>query len=156
MRAMETHGADAREEWRRDSYVISTDPSRLDHAVIHGYLRESYWASGIPREIMDAAIRNSLPFGLYESDAQIGFARAITDFATFAYVADVFVLPSHRGLGLAVWLMEVVRAHPRLQGLRRWVLATKDAHGLYEKTGFTALADPGRYMEILDRDVYRR
>src|SRR5262249_38701618 len=79
MRAMETHGADAREEWRRDSYVISTDPSRLDHAVIHGYLRESYWASGIPREIMDAAIRNSLPFGLYESDAQIGFARVITD-----------------------------------------------------------------------------
>ncbi len=155
MRGMNPAGVSVR-EWKRGEHTISTDPDRLDRSVIHGYLRESYWASGMPREIVDAAIRNSLPFGLYDSSGQIGFARVVTDFATFAYVADVFVLPSHRGLGLAVWLMEVIRAHPRLQGLRRWVLATKDAHGLYRKTGFTALAEPGHYMEILDRDVYRR
>jgi GNAT superfamily N-acetyltransferase len=143
-------------EWRRERYRISTDPDRLDRGVIHGFLRDSYWASGIPREVVDASIRHSLPFGLYESDAMVGFARVITDFATFAYLADVFVLPSHRGRGLAIWLMEVIRGHPELQGLRRWVLATKDAHGLYEKSGFSELADPGRYMEIVDRDVYKR
>jgi GNAT superfamily N-acetyltransferase len=144
-------------EWRRGAYSISTDPDRLDRSAIHAFLRESYWASGIPREVVDASIRSSLPFGLYDdSGALVGFARVVTDFATFAYVGDVFVLPSHRGRGLAVWLMEVIRAHPRLQGLRRWVLATRDAHSLYRKTGFAALADPGRYMEIVDRDVYLR
>ena len=142
-------------EWRREVYCISTDPDRLDLSVIHGFLRDSYWAQGIPREIVDRAIQNSLPFGLYDSDSLVGFARVITDFATFAYVADVFVLPSHRGRGLAVWLMEVIRAHPRLQGLRRWLLATRDAHGLYRKTGFAEPTDPKRYMEIVDRDVYR-
>jgi GNAT superfamily N-acetyltransferase len=143
------------EEWHRQSYVISTDPDRLDHSVIYGYLRESYWASGIPRETVDASIRNSLPFGLYDSSGQIGFARVITDFATFAYIGDVFVLPSHRGRGLGVWLMEVIRAHPRLQGLRRWLLSTRDAHELYRKTGFTE-AEPGRFMQVLDKDVYKR
>jgi GNAT superfamily N-acetyltransferase len=142
-------------EWQREGYRISTDPDRLDRGVIHGFLRDSYWASGVPREVVDKAIRNSLPFGLYESDALIGFARVVTDFATFAYVADVFVLPSHRGRGLAVWLMEVIRGHPELQGLRRWVLATRDAHALYRKTGFVELAEPQRYMEIVDRNVYR-
>lgn len=142
-------------EWRREAYSISTDPDRLDRAVIHGFLRESYWAPEIPREIVDKSIRNSLPFGVYEGEALVGFARVITDFATFAYVADVFVLSSHRGRGLAVWLMEVIRAHPELQGLRRWVLATRDAHGLYRKSGFTEMDNPKRFMEIVNRDIYR-
>ena len=149
-------------EWRRGAYCISTDPERLDLSVIHGFLSESsYWARGIPRATMEKSIQNSLVFGLYdttregEAAAQVGFARVITDSATFAYVADVFVLSSHRGRGLGVWLMEVIRSHPDLQRLRRWVLATRDAHGLYEKTGFAALEDPGRFMEIVDRDVYR-
>ena len=103
---------------------------------------------------MDKSIRNSMCFGLYDGDGQVGFARVITDFATFAYLADVFVLPSHRGRGLAVWLMEVIRAHPELRGLRRWVLATRDAHDLYRKSGFQALEDPGRFMEIVNRGVY--
>jgi GNAT superfamily N-acetyltransferase len=147
MRAMES-------EWKRGAYTISTDPDRLDLTAIHAYLRESYWAAGIPREKVEKSIRNSLPFGLYENNALIGFARVISDFATFAYVADVFVLPSHRRRGLGVWLMEVVRAHPDLQNLRRWVLATRDAHELYRKTGFTEV-DPGRFMQVLDPDVYR-
>lgn len=147
-------GARAATEWRKGEHTISTDPDRLDLTTIHEYLRESYWAAGIPREKVEKSIRNSLPFGLYEGDALIGFARVITDFATFAYVADVFVLPSHRGRGLGVWLMEVVRAHPELQRLRRWVLATRDAHGLYRKTGFTEV-DPGRFMQVLDPNVYR-
>jgi GNAT superfamily N-acetyltransferase len=142
-------------EWRREAYCISTDPDRLDRSAIHGFLRNSYWAEGIPRDVVDKSIQNSLAFGLYDPDGLVGFARVITDFATFAYVADVFVLPSHRGLGLAKWLMEVIRAHPDLQGLRRWVLATRDAHGLYRKTGFEKLEDPGRFMEIVDRNVYR-
>lgn len=148
-------------EWRRGAYCISTDPERLDLSAVHGFLSESYWARGIPRATVEKSIRNSLVFGLYETTgegeaaAQAGFARVITDSATLAYVADVFVLPSHRGRGLGVWLMEVIRSHPDLQRLRRWVLATRDAHGLYEKTGFAALQDPGRFMEIVDRDVYR-
>jgi GNAT superfamily N-acetyltransferase len=142
-------------EWRREGYRISTDPHELDRGLVHEFLRESYWASGIPREVVDRSIQNSLPFGVYAAGAMVGFARVITDFATFAYVADVFVIPSHRGRGLAVWLMEVIRGHPGLQGLRRWVLATRDAHALYRKTGFVELADPGRYMEVVDRDVYR-
>lgn len=143
-------------EWRRGDYCISTDPSRLNLSVIHEFLRNSYWAAGIPREIVEKSIRNSLPFGLYDAHAQLGFARVITDLATFAYLADVFVLPSHRGRGLAAWLMEVIRAHPELRGLRRWVLATRDAHGLYRRSGFTELAEPGRFMEIVDRDIYRK
>ena len=136
-------------EWRREGYTISTDKARLDRAAIHGFLRDSYWAQGIPREIVNKSIRNSLCFGLYDGkgNAQVGFARVITDFSTFAYLADVFVLPSHRGQGLAVWLMEVIRAHPELQGLRRFALATRDAHGLYASFGFTPLAAPERFME---------
>ena len=153
MRAMNPQDGGAT-EWRKGAYTVSTDPDRLDLAAIHGYLRESYWAAGIPREKVEKAIRHSLPFGLYEENSLIGFARVITDFATFAYVADAFVLPSHRGRGLGVWLMEVVRAHPDLQKLRRWVLATRDAHELYRKTGFTEV-DPGRFMQVLDPDVYR-
>ena len=142
-------------EWKRGEYAISTDPDRLDLAAIHGYLQESYWAAGIPREKVEKSIRNSLSFGLYEGKTLVGFARVITDYTTFAYVADVFVLPSHRGMGLGIWLMEVVRAHPELQNMRRWVLATRDAHDLYRKTGFTDV-DPGRFMQVLDSDVYKR
>jgi GNAT superfamily N-acetyltransferase len=142
-------------EWKRGEYTISTDPDRLDLAAIHGYLRESYWAAGIPREKVEQSIRNSLSFGLYVGETLVGFARVITDYTTFAYVADVFVLASHRGKGLGVWLMEVVRAHPELQNMRRWVLATRDAHDLYRKTGFTDV-DAGRFMQVLDPDVYKR
>lgn len=142
--------------WGRGRFEISTDQSRLDRTAIHQFLESSYWAKGIPREVMDRAIEGALCFGVFDGPAQVGFARVITDRATFAYLADVYVLESHRGQGLAKWLMEIVRAHPDLQGLRRWVLATRDAHELYRPFGFTEVADPARYMEIVDREVYTR
>ena len=140
----------------RGAYSISTDPGLLDRPLIHAFLSRSYWAGGIPRETVDRSIENALCFGVYEGASQVGFARVITDRATFAYLADVFVLESHRGRGLAVWLMEAIRSHPDLQGLRRWILMTRDAHGLYEKSGFRTIEDPRRCMEIVDRDVYTR
>jgi len=143
-------------EWSREGFLISTDTSRLDRALIAEFLRGSYWASGIPREIVDRSIENALCFGLYEDSRQIGFARVITDFATFAYLSDVFVLESHRGRGLGIWLMEVVMGHPALQNLRRWMLATRDAHGLYEKFGWRPLSHPERIMEIVVPDIYER
>jgi GNAT superfamily N-acetyltransferase len=143
-------------EWSRGGFTISTDPERLDRARIHGFLVDSYWAKAIPREVVDRSIEGSLNFGVYEGAAQVGFARVITDRATFAYLADVFVLESHRGRGLAVWLMEVIQAHPELQSLRRWILMTRDAHELYRKFGFREIEDPGRCMEIVDREVYSR
>ena len=143
-------------EWTRGPLTISTDSKRLDRKRIHDFLKGSYWAPGIPREVVDRSIEGAMCFGVYDGDTQIGFARVITDRATFAYVADVFVLESHRGRGLGVWLMEAIRAHPDLQGLRRWILMTRDAHGLYEKFGFRRMADTGRCMEILDREVYTR
>jgi GNAT superfamily N-acetyltransferase len=144
-------------EWLRGPFSISTDPARLDRPLIHEYLSgSSYWAAGIPREIVERSIESALCFGLYEGASQVGFARVVTDRATFAYLADVFVLETHRGRGLGVWLMEAIRAHPDLQGLRRWILMTRDAHGLYEKFGFREIEDPGRCMEIVDRDVYTR
>jgi GNAT superfamily N-acetyltransferase len=143
-------------EWRRDGYLISTDPARLDLARIHAVLTESYWAKGIPLATVRRAIENSLPFGVYDGAEQVGFARVITDRATFAYIGDVFVVESHRGRGLSVWLMEVIVAHPDLQGLRRWVLLTRDAHGLYRKFGFEPLKQPDRYMDRWDPEVYAR
>src|SRR6185369_452919 len=126
--------------WHRDDYTISTDRSRLDLDLIHHYLSsESYWATGRAREVVQRSIENSLPFGIYHGTDQVGFARIVTDYATFAWVADVFVLPAHRGRGLSKWLMEVMIAHPQLQGFRRWVLSTKDAQGLYERYGFIKL-----------------
>lgn len=127
--------------------------------MVHGFLTRSYWAAGIPREVVARSLAGSLCFGLYEeasagAPAQVGFARAITDRATYAYLADVFVLESHRGRGLGVWLMECVMAHPDLQGLRRWSLVTRDAHGLYGKFGFVAPPVPERYMEKVDADAY--
>lgn len=134
--------------------TVDTDPARLDLAVVHGFLAESYWAKGIPLETVRRSIRNSLCFGLYEAEIQIGFARVVSDRATFAYLADVFVLESHRGRGLGKLLMGAVVAHPDLQGLRRWMLATRDAHGLYAQYGFTPLPVPERFMQLHDPDVY--
>ena len=134
----------------RGGYEISTDPARLDLDVIHGYLREAYWSPGVLRDVVERSIARSLCFGLYAPDgAQAGFARVVTDGATFAWIADVFVLDPHRGRGLGVWLMETVLAHPDLQGLRRIVLATKDAHELYERFGFVPLPTPERWMSVL-------
>ena len=143
-------------EWIRNGSSISTDPSRLDRALIHEFLGRSYWAAGIPREVVDRSIDNAMCFGVFDGGSQVGFARVITDRSTFAYLADVFVLESHRGRGLATWLMEVIQGHPDLQGLRRWILMTRDAHGLYRKFGFREIADPSRCMEVVDREVYRR
>jgi GNAT superfamily N-acetyltransferase len=143
-------------ERRRGAFTVSTDPARLDLDVVHGYLARSYWADGVPREVVARSMEGALCFGLYAGDSQVGFARVITDRATYAYLADVFVLESHRGRGLGVWMMEAVMAHPELQDLRRWSLVTRDAHELYRRFGFTALAAPERYMEKLDPDVYRR
>jgi len=143
-------------EWSRGRFTISTDPEKLDRAMIHEFLAGSYWAKGIPREVVDRSIEGALCFGLYEDGRQVGFARVITDSATFAYLADVFVLESHRGQGLGIWLMESILAHPRLQGLRRWMLVTRDAHPLYRKVGFRELAHPERIMERTFPGIYER
>lgn len=143
-------------EQRRGEFLISTDPARLDFAVIHGFLTRAYWSEGISRALVEKAARHALCFGLYHGAAQIGLARVISDYATYAYVADVFILEAYRGQGLGKWLMQSVRAYPELQGLRRWALATRDAHGLYRQVGFTALQNPDRHMEIMDWDVYQR
>lgn len=136
-------------EVSRNGYLLSTDPRRLDRDTIHRFLRdEAYWSRGIPRDVVDRALDNSLTFGLYRETAQIGMARVVTDFATFAYVADVFVLPPYRGQGLATWMMRQLLAHPELQHLRRWLLLTRDAHRLYAQVGFTPAAHPERVMEI--------
>ncbi|MCB0533152.1 MAG: GNAT family N-acetyltransferase [Lewinellaceae bacterium] len=138
-------------------YQISTDISLLDIYFIHDYLcRHSYWAAGIPEETVRRAIEGSLCFGVYWGGRQLGFARIISDYATFAYLADVFITPEFRGLGLSKALMAFIVEHPKLQGLRRWMLATADAHGLYEQFGFKALARPERIMEISRPDIYTR
>jgi GNAT superfamily N-acetyltransferase len=141
----------------RDGFTVSTDPGRLNVAAIHDFLcNKSYWAQGIPLEILQKALVHSLCFGLYAGDEQIGLARVITDRATYFYLCDVYVLESRRGNGLGRWLIECVISHPDLQGLRRMSLVTADAHGLYAKFGFVAPAKPERYMEKLDPNVYRR
>jgi len=137
-------------------YEISTDPQRIDVAAVHAFLAQSYWSPGIPREVVERAIANSLCFGVYRGAQQAGFARVVTDKATFAYLADVFVLEPHRGKGLSKWLMAFITGHEALQGLRRFLLATKDAHGLYAQFGFEALANPSRMMESLKPDIYCR
>lgn len=142
-------------EYKQNGYTISTDKTRLDIAGIHAFLRKSYWASGIPREVVARSIENALCFGVYHDGRQIGFARVISDYATFAYLGDVFILASHRGRGLAKWLLACIRSHPDLQGLRRWMLATRDAHSLYARVGFKQLHNPEIFMELADPDVYR-
>lgn len=142
------------EFWERGDYLISTDRSRLDVGLIHRFLSQtSYWAPGRAREVVQRSIDNSLPFGIYKGNDQVGFARIVTDYATFAWVADVFVLPEHRGQGLSKWLMEVILSHPELQGFRRWVLATKDAHSLYARFGFIELHRSERWMERPDPNM---
>ena len=141
-------------EQRRGQFTISTERSRLDLNVIHSFLTKSYWAAGVPMEVVKRSVENSLPFGLYENDRQIGFARVVTDYATFAYLADVFVLEAHRGSGLGKWLVAVVDSHPELKGLRRWMLATRDAHELYRTVGFEILKQPDRWMEKHNPGVY--
>lgn len=145
-------------EAKRDGFLISTDKALLDIDVIHDFLSSSYWAAGIPREVVEKSIQNALCFGLYDGNKQIGFARVVTDKATFAYLADVFVLESYRGKGLSKWLMEVIQAHPELQGLRRWVLGTRDAHGLYEQFGWTVFTEETRqrFMQRHFPDVYKQ
>ena len=130
-------------------YQIDDDPQRLDVDALHSFLtREAYWSAGIPRDVLTRAIAGSLNFGLYRDDAQVGFARVITDTATFAWLTDVYVLPDHRGHGLGHWLVQTVLGHPGLQGLRRIVLATTDAHRVYADCGFDSLPDPERWMAI--------
>jgi GNAT superfamily N-acetyltransferase len=142
-------------ESRRGEFVISTDRTRLDLDAIHGFLTNCYWAKGIPREVVARSVERSLCFGVYDgSGAQVGFARVISDFATIAYVGDVFVLDTHRGRGLGKWLMESITHHPALQDLRRWILTTRDAHGLYAQVGFTPVQSPERFMELHQPDVY--
>ena len=143
-------------EWRRDDYLISTDKRLLDLSVIHGFLTESYWAAGIPLEVVERSIEHSLAFGLYHRERQIGFARVITDYATFAYLADVFILEEFRGRRLGEWLIEAVMSHAELQGLRRWMLVTRDAHGLYRKSGFEDLKRPASIMEKTCPDIYTK
>jgi hypothetical protein len=147
-------------------YFITTDPSKLQVEVIHQFLTtESYWAPGIPKNIVEKAIENSMCFGLYlkekpesTSYTQIGFARLVTDKATFAYLADVFVLKPYRGQGLSKWLMQTIQSHPELQNLRRWLLTTKDAHGLYEQIGWTKVPEDYvyRFMMRHNPDVYKK
>jgi N-acetylglutamate synthase-like GNAT family acetyltransferase len=136
---------------------ISTDRNDVDLDVVHGFLsREAYWSKNIPRAIVKKSIENSYCFSAFLQDRQIGFARVVTDVATFAYLADVFVLPEFRGHGISKKLMQSVQSHPELQGLRRWMLMTADAHKLYEAYGFSALAKPDRAMEISRPDIYLR
>jgi GNAT superfamily N-acetyltransferase len=142
-----SRGTLSRMEWRRNGYLISTDPGRLDREAIWGFLRTAYWSPNVPRAVVERSIENSLAFGLYAPDSdQAGFARAITDRATFAWIADLFVFEQHRGKGLGVWLVETVLSHPHVQPVRKVTLATADAHGLYERFGF-APADPERLMQ---------
>jgi GNAT superfamily N-acetyltransferase len=152
---MQSANPEAIVEHRRGEFLISTDLARLDLDVIHGYLTNCYWATGVPQEVVARSIEHALCFGIYDgSGAQVAFARVISDFATIAYIGDVFVLDSHRGRGLGKWLMEAITQHPALQGLRRWILTTRDAHGLYSQVGFTPVKFPGRYMERHDSHVY--
>ncbi len=140
-------------EWKKDKFIISDDPTRLDIDAICDFLSRSYWADKRPRDVIERSIKHSLNFGMYEADIQIGFTRVVSDHAVFAYICDVFIDESYRGHALGKWMMETVLAHPELQGLRRWCLVTRDAHGLYSQFGFTELYDTKRWMEIFDTSL---
>jgi GNAT superfamily N-acetyltransferase len=143
-------------EWQRENFIISTDKSKLNIPYIHRFLtNESYWAAGVPLSIIEKSVENSLCLGVYEGEKQIGFARIITDEATFGYLADVFVDTAYRGRGLSKWLMLIITELPFMPLLRRFMLATKDAHKLYEQFGFTPLTFPERFMQIHQPDVYK-
>jgi GNAT superfamily N-acetyltransferase len=137
-------------------YTIATDSSRFDVEMIHQFLTNCYWAEGVPQEIVQRSIENAVCFGVFDGNKQVGFARVITDRATYAYIGDVFILESYRRQGLSKLLMKAIMEHPELQGLRRWSLVTNDAHGLYQQFGFRPLANPKRYMELVNPDVYKR
>jgi GNAT superfamily N-acetyltransferase len=144
-------------EQQRDGLVLSTDPERMDVDAIHEYLsQESYWAHDIPLGVVARALANSLCFGVFDGDRQVALARVVTDFATYAYVCDVYVLESHRRRGIGHWMLEAIDSHPDLQGLRRWSLITRDAHSLYEPHGYVPLAKPENYLERVYRDAYVR
>jgi GNAT superfamily N-acetyltransferase len=143
-------------EYHRGEFTVTTDPIWLNHELIHEFLSHSYWAEGVPREIVAQSIRNCLCFAVLQGSHQVGFARVITDYATFAYLADVFIVESHRGKGLGKFLLECIVNHPQLQGLRRWMLATRDAHSLYAQFGFKPLAKPERFMELHNPAVYKK
>ncbi|MFZ0412586.1 MAG: GNAT family N-acetyltransferase [Candidatus Acidiferrales bacterium] len=143
------------QEWSKGEYRVSTDPAKLDITVIHDFLsRQSTWAAGIPLATVTTSIQQSLCFGLFHAERQIGFARVISDYATIAYLGDVFVIREYRGRGLSKCLMSCVMDHPGLRNMRRWILVTGDAHGLYRQFGFRALEQPRKYMEIHNPRVY--
>jgi N-acetylglutamate synthase-like GNAT family acetyltransferase len=143
--------------WQKENFIISDEKEKLDAEYIHDYLaNKSYWAENIPLETVRKSIDGSICFGIYENEKQIGFARVVTDKATFGYLADVFIDENYRTKGLSKWLMEIIMAHRELQGLRRWMLGTKDAHGLYEKFGFEPLENPERIMHKYNADVYKK
>ncbi len=141
----------------KGDYQIDDDRMRLDLDMVHDFLAGSYWAEGVPRDVVQRSVANSLNLGLYHGGTQVGFTRAVTDRATFAWVCDVFVLPGHRGRGLGHWMIETLRAHPHLTGIRRFMLATSDAHQVYADCGFTPLPDPARFMEVRrdPRELYQ-
>jgi GNAT superfamily N-acetyltransferase len=139
------------------TYTVSDDPSRLDVEAMHAYLRRAYWSEEIPIDVVERAVRGSLCIAAYDSNgAQVGLARFISDYATFAYVCDVYVLEEHRGHGLSKAMMAMATSHPKLQGLRRWTLVTNDAHGLYKQFGFTPIANQERFMERIVPNIYKR
>lgn len=140
--------------WQRDQFWVSDQPQDLDIAVIHQFLKDAYWCKDIPRKTVEQALQGSLCMSLHNHTAMLGFCRAITDRATFAYIGDVFILPEFRGSGLGKWLVECLLAHPELQDLRRWLLATRDAHGLYAGYGFTPLQKPEMFMEKHNPNIY--
>ena len=142
-------------EWKRNDLLVSTDPAMLDVDAVHAFLSGAYWCVGIPRDTVERALRHSLCFGLYDGGRQVGLARVITDHATFAYLCDVYVLESHRGRGLGKWLIECVMAHPSVPGLRRFNLATRDAHSLYARHGFQPLRHPENHLELHKPDIYK-
>jgi GNAT superfamily N-acetyltransferase len=142
-------------EYRRGEFVVTTDRARHDLDLIHKFLTNCYWAEGVPRDVVARSIENSLCFGVFAREKQVGFARVITDYATYAYLGDVFILEAHRGQGLSKFLMECIAHHPELQALHRWTLVTRDAHGLYEQFGFKPLAKPERFMELHMPDIYK-
>ena len=147
---MEHQCGEVHVNWNQGVFSISDEPERLQLEVIVRYLARAYWSNQRPRDVIEKSLRHSLCFGVYENQTQIGFARVISDHATFAYLADVFILDSHQGHGLGKWLVQTILEHPNLQGLRRWMLATRDAHGLYAQFGFAALENPDRYMSKFD------
>ena len=142
-------------EFYQDEFCISTDKSKLDLKMVHRFLsQESYWSKNIPFEKVEKAAANSLTFGVYDGEIQIGYARIISDYTSVAYLGDVFISPAYRGKGLSKWLLTIIMSYPELQGLRRWILLTADAHGLYKQFGWTEIAAPERWMEIHHKDVY--